>query len=154
MGLERLPWWPRWESEAKAICQWVHARPRREFLQSRLGGFPDIFKPLDSGLEKFADWRWRTLTNVTEGLIRTQAALVHATTDMCASDLSSRDGVQAQTFLTSVQSPLFWQQRHALEALARPVATFSGWLRGCACHGAKSMSPECVSCPWKRVSSP
>ena len=68
---------------------------------------------------------------------------------MCASDLSSRDGVQAQMFLTSGQSPLFWQQCHALEALARPVATFSGWLRGCARHGAESMSPACASCPWK-----
>ena len=72
--------------------------PRREFLQSRLGAFAELAKSLDSGLDKFAEWRWRTLTNVTEGLIRTQGALAHATSGLSAADLSSRDGVQAQTF--------------------------------------------------------
>ena len=78
-GLERIPWWFRWESEAKAVCQWLHAKPRREFLQSRLAGFPDLVKSLDSCIDKFADWRWWTLANVTDGLIRTKAALIRAT---------------------------------------------------------------------------
>ncbi len=83
-----------------------------------------------------------------------QVALVKATTDMSAVDLASRDGVQAQTFLTSVQSPTFWEQCHALEASARPVATFSGWLRGCACHGAQTTDQHRVTCPWKGCRAP
>jgi hypothetical protein len=35
-GLERIPWWVGWESASKAVCQWVHPRPRREYLQTRL----------------------------------------------------------------------------------------------------------------------
>ncbi|MFM7983978.1 MAG: hypothetical protein ACKPKO_32100, partial [Candidatus Fonsibacter sp.] len=70
--------------------------------------FAELVKTLDSGIEKFAHWRWRTLTDVTSGLLRTQAALVHAIADMRGADLASRDGVQAQMFLSLVQSPAFW----------------------------------------------
>ena len=37
-ALERVTWWPAWEGQAKGVCQWVHSRARREFLQTRLEG--------------------------------------------------------------------------------------------------------------------
>ena len=35
-GLDSVTWWRAGEQAAKAVCQWVHPRPRREWLQSRL----------------------------------------------------------------------------------------------------------------------
>ena len=86
----------------------------------------DLFVAWQQECEWYADWRWTTLPNVTGDLARMQDVLINATATLTTSDLASRDGVVAQTFLSTVQSPLFWRQCQALHALAKPVSDFSG----------------------------
>ena len=79
-GLERVTWLSAWEGQAKGVCQWVHSRARREFLQSRLEGCSTgVLESFTAGCERFADWRWKALVNVTLDLSRMQDALRLAT---------------------------------------------------------------------------
>ena len=148
-GLDRISWWLAWQVLAKGVCQWVHPRPRREYLQARLAGQSELVQSLDAGVDTFADWRWQTLAVVTASLLRIQDALVRATAGLADGDLASRDGVVAQTFLLVVRSPLFWKQCHALHDLVKPITMFSSWLRGCPCHEADLMGGKVVVCSWK-----
>ena len=148
-GLDSVLGCPAWEEQAKLVCHWAHPRPRREFLQRRLKGpFSGLSAGLDIACERFADWRWTTLTNVTRDLLRMRDALQHATVG-----LGSSAG-DADTFITAVQSALFWAQCHALHALAKPVADFSSWLRGCVCHEAETMAHAEGHCVWKGCRAP
>ena len=107
--LESVTWWHAWEQAAKVVCQWVHPRPRREWLQSRLCHVgATVGESLRTVCDRFAVWRWKTLWNVTRDLLRMREALITATSGLRASDLASRDGVLWQTFLTNVQSHVFF----------------------------------------------
>ena len=118
--------WLAWEEQAKVVCQWVHPKPRREFLQRRLcGGVSGMASSLDAGCERFAVWRWKTLLNVAQDLLRMQEALRNATVGLRTADLGPRDRVSADAFLTAVQSETVWVQCHALHSLAKPVGDFS-----------------------------
>ena len=133
-----MTWWPAWEGQAKGVCQWVHSRARRELLQSRLQGCSiGVFESFTAGCERFADWRWKTLGNVTRDLSRMQDALRLATATLRTSDFASRDSVHVQVFLTAVQSDTFWRQSSALDTIVKPVTAFSSWVRGCPCHEAE-----------------
>ena len=154
-GLDSVTWWHAWEQAAKVVCQWVHPRPRREWLQSRLCHVDaTVGESLRTVCDRFAVWRWKTLWNVTRDLLRMKEALITATSGLRASDLASRDGVLSQTFLTSVQSHVFWMQSEALHALAEPVAEFSSWLRACPCHEHECLQHAHVDCAWKGCRGP
>ena len=97
-------WLQTWEAQAKAVCQLVHPRERREWLQSRLkGGCAELAKTLAAGCDRFAVWRWKTLSNVTRDLLRMKDALLNATNGLRACDLGSRDSVIAHAVLMAVQ---------------------------------------------------
>ena len=148
-SLDCVSWWHAWEEQAKVVCQWVHPRARRAWLQSCLQGrCAGLAQSLDAGCESFAVWRWKMRSNVTRDLLRTKDALQHATAGQRACDLGSRDSVLAQTFLTVVQSDVFWSQCHALQALARPVPRFSGWLRAVFAtkHEADCLAQRQICC--------
>ena len=149
-GLERVTWWSAWEGQAKAVCQWVHSRARREFLQSRLQGCSTgVLESLTAGCDRFVEWRWKTLANVTRDLSRMQDALRLATRTLRTSDFSSRDSVHVQLFLTAVQSDTFWMQSSALGTFVKPVSAFSAWVRGCPCHEAECLARGDFRCSWK-----
>ena len=154
-GLECVSWWESWEPQAKCVSQFVHPRARREWLQSRLkGASAELAKILAVGCDRFAVWRWKTLSRVTRDLWRMKDALQHATKGMRACDLGSRDSVMAQSFLTAVQSDVFWRQCDTLQALARPVSDFSSWLRACPCHEAACLAERDITCAWKGCRAP
>ena len=74
-ALERLTWCPAWEGQAKGVCQWVHSRPRRELLQSRLQGWSaGVLECVTVGCDRFADCRWETFPNVMRDFSRMRAA--------------------------------------------------------------------------------
>ncbi len=124
-GLQRLCWWPVWEAHAKSVCQWVHKKPRRVFLQARLVGCAsEVPRALDTGCEKFADWRWTTLGRVGCDLRRMETALRQATLGLGTVDLGTRDSAQSDMFLEAVHSPTFWKRTRALEGLVQPVTRF------------------------------
>ena len=154
-GLQRVCWWPVWEAHAKSVCQWVHKKPRREFLQARLIRCEeDVVRTLDAGCEKFADWRWKTLGQVVRDLRRMETALRHATVALSTSDLGTRDSVQSQMFLEAVHSQAFWTRTKALETLAKPFIQFSSWLRGCDCHDREGIDNCLHTCDWKGCRAP
>ena len=110
-GLEALPWWPEWQRSAKAVCQWLWPAGHRQLLEQLLraaGGDADALqaqiKTLATSCDSFAHWRWKTLATVTRDLVRTQEAVVSATSGIqAASELSSRDGGVAATFFERCQ---------------------------------------------------
>jgi hypothetical protein len=74
-ALERVTWWPAWEGQAKGVCQWVHSRARREFLQSRLQGWSaGVLECVTVGCDRFADCRWEAFPNVMRDFSRMRAA--------------------------------------------------------------------------------
>ena len=78
-AVDRLSWWHAWESDAKCVAQWLHAKSHRAFLQSRLAGHAaDMAQALDVGCDKFAYWRWKTLFAVTRDLQRMEGVVVAA----------------------------------------------------------------------------
>ena len=94
-AVQRHSWWHAKQTEAKAVCQWLHKKPHRECLQARSSGHaPDMAKTLDAGCEKFADWRRKTLRTVTRDLRRMQRAICNACAGLRASDLGTRDSAQ------------------------------------------------------------
>ena len=64
-ALERLTWCPAWEGQAKGVGQWVHSRPRRELLQSRLQRWSaGVLERVTVRCDHFADCRWNTFAHV------------------------------------------------------------------------------------------
>jgi len=156
-GLQSLPWWPEWQRVAKIVCQWLRPANHRALLQNRLrqrGGDPETLASrlasLDKGCDGFAEWRWKTLASVTKDLIRMEHAVSEAaSTVKRATELASRDGGVAAQFLASAQDPEFWANVSALARLVAPLASFSGWLRGCDCHEADRLAKRKVFCDWQ-----
>ena len=156
-SLEALPWWPDWQRSAKAMCQWLRGAGHRQLLQERLraaaGGQPDVVqeqvRSLNTSCDSFAQWRWKTLATVTRDLARKASAVVAACSGIqTASELSSRDGGAAATFLTAAQDPQFWTRVSALSTLVAPMASFSAWIRGCDCHETERLAGKVVQCDW------
>ena len=51
-GVHTLEWWTSWETEAKVVCQWLHQKPRREFLQNRFDqNDVELVRTLDASCE-------------------------------------------------------------------------------------------------------
>lgn len=107
---------------------------------------------LSKSCDSFAHWRWKTLAIVTKDLLSKRAALVTATSSVqSASELASRDGGAAATFLSCVSDAEFWRRTDALARLVAPMAAFSSWLRGCECHEHQRLAGQThsVKCDWQ-----
>ena len=150
----KLPWWTSWQAEAKAVCHWLHSRANREFVQHALlqinrGDRDLLVATLKHSVPPFAHWRWGTVTAVTRGLARVEQAVRIAVTPAVIASVRWRDGPEARAFALAVGSDAFWGRARALRALAAPVSTFSGWLKGCSCHEELLLQGKKFECPWK-----
>ena len=71
-SLRVLPWWPEWQAQAKAVCQWLGYDSHRDFLMLHLDNLPDVTKEARDAMGRscntFAEWRWHTLATVTNDL--------------------------------------------------------------------------------------
>ena len=67
------------------------------------------------------------------------------------SELASRDGGAAATFLSSVSDAEFWRRTDVLAKLVAPMSTFSSWLRGCDCHEQERLAARTdnIQCAWQ-----
>ena len=58
--VQRLPFWPVWQAQAKAVCQWLAKRGHRTFLQARLpaaaAATPAWKRDLERAPDRFAHW--------------------------------------------------------------------------------------------------
>ena len=153
--VEAFSWWPSWQSEAKGVCQWLHSLGHRQQLDAILRGavVDDIerkSKSLKKSINKFAQWRWKTLYQVASGLVAKESA-VRAAVSLVrdSAELSSRDAAKVNGFLSATRSALFWDRARMLLALVRPLMDFSSWVRGCDCHEAELKAGKTVRCNWK-----
>jgi len=160
--LQSLAWWPAWQQQAKVVCQWLHNQGHRDFLQMHLvkrGGDETLLasrrKSLSAAIERFAKWRWKTLSAVTAGLLRVEDA-VRAAMDEIHSpiNLGSRDVGIAATFLSATKDPVFWDCASALHMLCQPLMSLSNWIRGCDCHEADRRNGKEVNCKWTGCRAP
>ena len=152
--LPKLAWWLQWQAEAKIVCQWVHSRGNRDFLAQALRGVPSeenetMANSLRFGVPLFAHWRWGTVSDVTRGLLRVSAAVQAGVQRAGFQHVRWRDGPEAHKFLAAVRSQEFWDRAVTLRELASPIAEFSGWLKGCNCHGWALRKRQKVDCKWK-----
>ena len=76
-------------------CQWLRSVNHRRALQERLDNgqwsaacLAECRASLDTSIDRFAEWRWKTLTNVTRALERMRAAVIAATDSMAVPILS------------------------------------------------------------------
>ncbi|MCP4241226.1 MAG: hypothetical protein GY772_11750, partial [bacterium] len=76
-----LDWWPRWQAQAKAVCQFLASANHREKLrQLVIMGQCDqcdhtaAEASLKQSCERFAAWRWGTVRAATKGLLRMEVA--------------------------------------------------------------------------------
>jgi len=113
-ALSTLPWWPAWNRQAKPVCQRLHAKDHREMLASFLPDTLDsvakcgFVKALDTGIDKFAQWRWKTLSNVTKALERLRPAVLASTAGVAnAKELSTKDSGESGCFLAAVRDDKF-----------------------------------------------
>ena len=157
-SLMRVSWWPAWQKSAKAVCQWLQPLTHRQLLQERLrtavdAGQHDIaelVKSLNRTVDRFAQWRWKTLKNVTDSLNRVRdATRLAVTTFASAAEFSSKDTAKAAAFFDAVHDSSFWDRSRLLSQLVEPFAAFSSGLRGCSCHEEQLKAGQLISCPWK-----
>ena len=160
-GVENLPWWPSWQSDAKVIAQWLKPTGKRLDLEDRLAGVEQSAdqllqrrKSLSTGVNGFAEWRWHTLDTVLEQLLKKEDAIVAAVSLVkTAADFGKGGSDIAVKFLLAVRSPVFWHRAQLLRRLTKPLTTFGSWLRGCDCHeherkAAAARGKAQVVCIW------
>ena len=161
-GLESLAWWPDWQKSAKTTCQWLGPKMHRDLLAGLIAkqsvsaqSLEVLLKSLTNAVDTFAEWRWKSLANVTKYLCRVHEAVVAATASIsCATQLASGPDGQASVFLSSAQDGAFWSKARALGLLTKPITDMSSWLGGCECHEAERQRGQTVKCGWAGCRAP
>ena len=164
-AIKNIDWFAEWASDAKSLCQWVNQSGHRDKLKDILRNrenLPEdvdkvaLAKDLDTGCERFASWRWKTVTLTTSSLLRLRRAL-QQTVGHChsASDLDVSDNAVAQTLIKTVNCDAFWCKTGALNACFQPLGKFSSWLSGCPCHEKERMAGQVIArCDWQGCRGP
>ena len=114
----------------------------------------ELAAALRYGSDRFAQWRWKTLGQVTRQLTDMERAVRVALEGQTAADLGSRDVGAAATFLAAASDPQFWDRASALKHMIAPLMEFASWLRGCPCHEADRAAHRPVRCPWAGCRAP
>ena len=135
-------WFPEWAAAAKSLCQWANQSGHRDKLKDilrRRSDLPDdvdkvaLEKDLDTGCERFASWRWKTVTLTTSSLLRLKSALVH-TIGACKSNvgLGVSESLLATSLIQTVNCNVFWSRTRALNKCFQPFGRFLfvvDWMR-------------------------
>ncbi|MCP4244934.1 MAG: hypothetical protein GY772_30700 [bacterium] len=104
LALSALDFWPQWQAQAKAACQFLasvnHRDKLRELLRGGQCGQCDVAAAeasLVNSCERFAHWRWGTVRRAASGLMRMEAAVraVWANGGLPAARGERRDGRRA-----------------------------------------------------------
>ncbi|MCP4239835.1 MAG: hypothetical protein GY772_04665 [bacterium] len=157
IGLSALPFWPRWQSQAKVACQFLASANQRDKLRDLLRtgqcGQCDAAAAQASLLktcERFASWRWGTVRRAASGLLRMEAAVRAVCGPMRDwRQLGVGEGSAGALLVELAKTDAFWWETRAVLWLTTHFAHFSGWLRGCACHEEALRNGRQVVCQWK-----
>lgn len=160
--VEKISWWPRWSTQSKFLCQWLHSVAHRDFLRSRLvdSSLPaasviSLSDSLQKGVDRFAKWRWKTLSSVTTDLARVEEAVRSSFTLLGgAAQLGTRDLPTATAVWNAAIDDQFWRKARLLGAFAAPLKKLSSWVRGCPCHEEARLRGHPVECQWAGCRAP
>ena len=144
-SLEPLPWWDEWQTTAKVVSQFLGGHSgtnNRRWLVKLLRGAdvedPDVKKniaSLDSSVDSFAKWRWKTLSIVLDDLTRTEKALRDALKEVkTVKQISDRSRATAQVMWDVAGDDDFWLKVSRLRRIVSPLKRLADWVRGCDCH--------------------
>ena len=107
-------------------------------------------RSLQTGVERFAKWRWKTLATVCARLKKLAPGITaFAEVAQEPESLGVRDIESATAFLRISSDADFWGRAEALRRLTGPMNRFSSWARGCPCHEAELARGRKADCPWK-----
>ncbi len=152
-----LPFWPRWQEQAKGVCQSlasVNLREKlRDLLRSGQCGQCDVAAAdasLERTCERFANWRWGTVRAACKGMLRMEAAVRAVCGPMTDYRLLGvGSGSSAELLLDVARNDAFWWETRSVLWLTKHFANFAGWVRGCQCHEEDLRSGREVTCQWK-----
>ncbi|MCP4243653.1 MAG: hypothetical protein GY772_24125, partial [bacterium] len=158
LALGALPFWARWQAQAKVACQFLASANQRDKLRELLragqcGQCDEAAAEasLVNSCERFAAWRWGTLRRAAESLLRMEAAVRAVCGPMRDyRQLGVGEGSGGALVLELARTDAFWWETRAVLYLTTQFADFAGWLRGCACHELLlRVQPGSVACEWK-----
>ena len=156
-GVESLPWWEDWQAAASVVCQWLKQVNHRRWLKLKVaevggdaGQRRQRLASLDKGCDSFAQWRWKTLGNVTRDLTRMESAVRAGMTRVpTAKALGGRCSRTATAFWQAARDETFWHRASQLKGLLQPMRSLASWVRGCDCHEQERMRGKKVLCDWQ-----
>ena len=80
--IEALPFYPVWQKDGKDVLQTLHSEKLRAHMQEKINNMDiddqkksQLSGSLSTATGKFAQWRWRTLWNAANDLLRVEDAV-------------------------------------------------------------------------------
>ena len=162
-GIERLTFYPKWQSSAKLVLQMLHSQKLRQHMCALLHAMDidrvrseRLASSLASATGKFANWRWRTLWDAVRDLLRIEDAVrtLLGSASNPSKELAIRAQGRADSLKEAVDDPLFWEQARVIQTILKPLMRFSSWIQGCQCHEAEQLQGKRVECKLKGCRAP
>jgi len=157
-ALELFPKFDEFLEHLKALCQFLHSRNHRAFMERKVDKHPSASdeakaaskKSLQQGCTRFAAWRWTSIHQADKDLIKQEDA-IHLSVAK-DEDFKKWGIVKCTKSLNSlryaVSTPDLWDTCRAVEFCIGPLMTLHGWIKGCDCHSAEEHQPKGkLKCP-------
>ena len=146
--------WAGFEKELKAVAQWLapvgNRRALQHMLRLRVPAEEEVIQKLDRTMDRFAQWRWKTLSSCLYSLSQLEPALRLVTAVTTLEVLARRRKTRGDVdkFWAGIDSHHFWSTVTFLLEVVEPMRTFAAWVRGCECCEARRKAGKEVDCPW------
>ena len=153
-SIKLLELWPSFEKELKAVAQWLapvgNRRALQHMLRLRVPAEEEVIQKLDRTMDRFAQWRWKTLSSCLYSLSQLEPALRLVTAVTTLEVLARRRKTRGDVdkFWAGIDSHHFWSTVTFLLEVVEPMRTFAAWVRGCECCEAQRKAGKEVDCPW------
>ena len=137
------------------MTQWLIPVNNRRWLKQKvtaLGGdlMQQRLDSLDTGCDKFAKWRWKTLGNVTRDMLRLRGAFRRGIASVgSAKAIGGRSKGTSQQLWDLAHDDTFWFETTSLHQLVQPLTALASWVRGCDCHDQDRIAGKAVTCCWQ-----
>ena len=156
--IEQLPFYPVWQKDAKDVLQTLHSEKLRDFMRSKIQTLDmdaqqisSLSRSLSTATGKFAQWRWRTLWNAANDLLRIEDALKVFMDGVSnpSKSLAIRKKQKAEDIKRIAEDTAFWHQTKAIRTILEPLMHFTSWIQGCDCHETELQKGNALPCALK-----
>ena len=164
--LAPLSFFPSFLKNLKLILQYLHSQNHKEYLRKKATeqhedaddpelGIATACEPLDHQVERFANWRWRTIMKANDDLERHISLLVCVATGLPPSKWSLKEGAPLKAISELVDNEAKERGKcAAIRYCIRRLISLDGWIRGCPCHGderkkSQPMAETCMKSGWR-----